>query len=111
MVGRCRRMVASTACGVGRSGRNTALAPTDNGNDIALPSPYENESFEAENAMSSARMPMVPWPIRRAVAIRLVCTCLTALGSPVEPDVYIHSATSSDMVGATQGVGSDCAST
>ena len=49
---------------------------------------------------------MTPWPISVAVAIRLVWTCLTALGSPVEPDVYIQNATSSDMVGAVNGVGS-----
>ena len=42
-----------------------------------------------------------------AEAIRLVWTCLTALGSPVEPDVYIQKAISSDIVGAVNGVGSD----
>ena len=54
---------------------------------------------------------MTPWPISRAVAIRLVWTCLTALGSPVEPDVYIQNATSSDRVGATNGCGLPSAST
>ena len=87
MVGRCRRKVSSTACGVGRSGSRTLLAPTDIGNDMALPSPYANDSLAAENTTSSARMPMMPWPISRAVAIALICTCLTALGSPVEPEV------------------------
>ena len=36
----------------------------------------------------------------RATAIMVVWTCRTALGSPVEPEVYIQNATSSDMVGA-----------
>ena len=47
----------------------------------------------------------------RAVAIRLVWTCRTALGSPVEPDVYIQNATSSDIVGAAKSVGSAASST
>src|SRR2546421_5537920 len=55
-------------------------------------------------------MPMTPCPMRRAVAMRLVWTCRTALGSPVEPEVYIQSATSSDIVGAVNGLGSAFAS-
>jgi len=42
--------------------------------------------------------------------MRLVWTCRTALGSPVEPEVYIQSATSSDIVGAVNGLGSAFAS-
>ena len=53
---------------------------------------------------------MTPCPMRHAVAIKLVCTCRTALASPVEPEVYIQSATSSDIVGAVNGIGSAFAS-
>src|SRR5207244_9987998 len=48
----------------------------------------------------------MPWPNRFAVAIRLEWTCLTPLGSPVEPEVYIQNATSSDNVSAVKGVAS-----
>ena len=39
IVGRCARIVASTASGVGRSGSSTEAAPTVIGNVIELPSP------------------------------------------------------------------------
>ena len=50
-------------------------------------------------------MPITRWPISRAAAIGVVWTCLTPLGSPVEPDVYIQNATSSDSVGAVNRSG------
>ena len=49
-------------------------------------------------------MPITCCPISRAAAIGVVWTCLTPLGSPVEPDVYIQNATSSDKVGATNSI-------
>ena len=39
IVGRCRRITAKTASGVGRSGSSTAAAPTAIGKVIELPSP------------------------------------------------------------------------
>ena len=48
---------------------------------------------------------MTRWPISRAAAIGVVWMCLTPLGSPVEPEVYIQNATSSDSVGATNRSG------
>src|ERR1700690_23543 len=48
-------------------------------------------------------MPSTPCPNSLAVAIRLEGTCLTPFGSPVEPDVYIQNATSSDTVSAMNG--------
>ena len=46
---------------------------------------------------------MTRCPISRAAAIGVVWMCLTPLGSPVEPEVYIQNATSSDNVGAVKG--------
>lgn len=94
-------MISNTELAVGRCENSTVVAPTDMGNAMAFPMPYEKKSFAAENTTSSSRMPMTRWPISRAAAINVVWTCLTPLGSPVEPDVYIQNATSSESVGAT----------
>ena len=53
-------------------------------------------------------MPITRWPISRAAAIGVVCRCFTPLGSPVEPEVYIQNATSSEVVGAVNGVAGWC---
>src|SRR5262245_54359347 len=104
MVGRFWRMVASTAWGVGRPGKRTAVAPTAVGKNKPVQIPYENESFAAENATSFSSMP-ITCPVSRAEAMGVVCTCLTAFGSPVDPDVYIQNATSSESVVAVNGCG------
>ena len=96
-------MMSNTASGVGRCGQRIVEPPTDIGNASALPMPYEKNSFAAENTTSFSLMPMIVWPISAAAAAGVVCTCFTPLGSPVEPEVYIQNATSSELVAATHG--------
>ena len=57
MVGWWRRIVSSTASGVGRSGSSTAGGADRHREGQALPSPYAKNSLAAENITSSGPMP------------------------------------------------------
>lgn len=47
---------------MGRSGSSTAVAPTESGNGIAVPSPYAKKSLAAEETTWAASIPSTPWP-------------------------------------------------
>src|SRR5206468_2048306 len=90
----------NTAAGVGRSGINITLAPADNGNVSALPSPYAKKSLAAENTTSRSVSANTCSPYVCAVQYRLPCECTVPFGRPVEPDEYNQNAIESGPVRA-----------